>query len=653
MDTHIGHFRIVEELGRGGMGVVLKAHEESLNRFVAIKVLGEHLAEDASYVQRFVREAQSAAKLNHPNIVQIYSIGEHEGQHYFVMEYVSGTSLLHLMRNEGRLDAQRAATLILQTASGLHAAHEQGVIHRDIKPANLMIDNHGIVKIADFGLALLGDAASRLTATGMFMGTPGYLSPEQCINENIDHRTDIYSLGVTFYEALTGVMPFKADSPLALIRQIVEVEPPDVAELNPDTDDETRSILAKMMAKDPAQRYDDCGRLIAALQGYLGLSHGADLPPIVLAPAPDEAKTQPPGISTAAQHDTSPNHLDAAQTQVDTEQTEVDVAPTVAIDSGQQEVPEPPPAPQAPPIEPDAGAESDTEIIQPQTRLWPLLIIVAAVLVAGVIASAFAAWRLGWIGGAGDATQEVALVGKEIAIDQPDQDSAIETSTPDSEDEAAIAIVDTQTGPSGSQAIEHQESGALDRSGASSSSGSGAVQPDRRQATGAQSIPAASSTDSSVSRVSPTPVPPTPMPRPRGVAVVAVGEPLLAGEAEGLFENALGRAGIKTIDEDFLPGVDTHGDPTPQGLAAQLKPHARYLLLIRVEYLGDRQVEYMGRYDSISQSRVVVAAVDLESGERIGPGLRETVEYTNLNAKRALGKALQPRLRGLVQRLNH
>jgi serine/threonine protein kinase len=225
MVERIGHYRIVSELGRGGMGVVYKAHEESLNRFVALKVLGEHLSEDSDYVQRFVREAQSAATLTHPNIVQVYAISEDQGKHFFAMEYVHGTSIQKLLKVGGPMDPMVAASLIIQAASGLDAAHEIDIVHRDIKPANLMVSDKGLVKIADFGLALLMGNASRLTATGMFMGTPGYLSPEQCMEKSPDHRTDIYSLGVTFYEMLTGVQPYTATSPLALIRQIMEATP--------------------------------------------------------------------------------------------------------------------------------------------------------------------------------------------------------------------------------------------------------------------------------------------------------------------------------------------------------------------------------------------------------------------------------------------
>ncbi|HVN76177.1 MAG TPA: serine/threonine-protein kinase, partial [Thermoanaerobaculaceae bacterium] len=267
--SRIGHYTIVSELGRGGMGVVYKAHEESLNRFVAIKVLGEHLSEDPTFVARFVREAQAAAALSHPNIIQIFYIGEDQGKHFFVMEYVSGKSLLAMVRAEGRIGNPRAAQYMLQAANGLAAAHDKGFVHRDIKPANLMVNDQGLLKIADFGLALPQDATTKLTATGMLMGTPGYLSPEQCRGEGVDRRTDIYSLGVTYYELLSGRMPFQADSPLALLHKILQEEPPDISSLSDTVDAETRRIVNRMIAKDRDKRYQDCHELGADLEKLL------------------------------------------------------------------------------------------------------------------------------------------------------------------------------------------------------------------------------------------------------------------------------------------------------------------------------------------------------------------------------------------------
>ncbi|MDX1584020.1 MAG: protein kinase, partial [Thermoanaerobaculia bacterium] len=269
MPDRIGHYKVVGKLGRGGMGVVYKAHEESLNRYVAIKLLGEHLIEDEQFLARFTREAQSAASLSHPNIVQIYFIGEDDGRHYFVMEYVSGKPLDAIIQKVGRIDATHATQITLQASQGLAAAHDSGIIHRDIKPANLILDERGIVKITDFGLALPSQIQSRLTATGMLMGTPGYMAPEQCKGEQADHRTDIYALGVTLYEMLTGNVPFEAESPLVLLKQIMEEEPPDVTSINPEVDRQIIAILDRMIAKEREDRHQSAHELIEELEDYL------------------------------------------------------------------------------------------------------------------------------------------------------------------------------------------------------------------------------------------------------------------------------------------------------------------------------------------------------------------------------------------------
>jgi len=203
-----------------------------LNRFVAIKVLGDHLASDEQFLSRFTREARARrAGCRIRTSSRSTSSATDDGLHYFAMEYVSGRSVQSMIRSEGRIGNPRAAQVIIQAAHGLGAAHDAGIIHRDIKPANLMVDDRGVVKIADFGVALPAEAQTKLTATGALMGTPGYLSPEQCMGESIDHRTDIYALGVTYYEMLTGRMPFNAESPLALLRQILQEDPPDVTQL--------------------------------------------------------------------------------------------------------------------------------------------------------------------------------------------------------------------------------------------------------------------------------------------------------------------------------------------------------------------------------------------------------------------------------------
>jgi len=189
MTMRLGHYDIVEELGRGGMGVVYKGYESSLGRFVAIKALSATMAHDKVFVERFLREARAMATLNDSHIIQIYFIGQDEGQTFFVMEYIDGDSLSGFIKRDGRLDPADALKILLHTAQGLGVAHAQGVIHRDVKPGNIMITSRGQVKVADFGIAIANhDFDSKLTGTGQLVGTPGYLSPEVCLGKPVDAR---------------------------------------------------------------------------------------------------------------------------------------------------------------------------------------------------------------------------------------------------------------------------------------------------------------------------------------------------------------------------------------------------------------------------------------------------------------------------------
>ncbi len=278
MKTQLGHYDLVAELGRGGMGVVYKGYENSLNRYVAIKVLADSLAHDPAVKERFLREARSMAALNDTHIIQIYFIGEDAGQPYIVMEFVQGEALSSVLKREGKLAVEQAAKVIYQTAQGLATAHDRGVIHRDIKPANLMVTQRGSIKIADFGIALVShDISKKLTTTGEFVGTPGYLSPEVCLAKPVDQRSDIFSLGIVLFEMLTGRMPFTDESPLGLMLEVVRAEIPDVRQLNDQVDADLARVLQKMIAKDPADRYQSCQELIADLGRNPLVANGAPL----------------------------------------------------------------------------------------------------------------------------------------------------------------------------------------------------------------------------------------------------------------------------------------------------------------------------------------------------------------------------------------
>jgi serine/threonine-protein kinase len=264
----IGKYEIVSELGRGGMGVVFKAWEESLQRFVAIKMLGDALTDDENLVARFLREARSVADLNHPNIVQVFAVDTHEGRPYFAMEFVEGESLSELIRSSRRIEPQRAVTLLKEVASGLSAAHDKGVVHRDIKPDNIMLTKHGGVKVVDFGVARVDDPNTKLTATGMAVGTPNYISPEVCLGLDVDKRSDLFSMGVVLYEMLTGETPFDADSPLEMMTNVVQSEVPDITSLNPSIDAGLRQILYHMLEKKPDYRYQDFHEVLADVEAY-------------------------------------------------------------------------------------------------------------------------------------------------------------------------------------------------------------------------------------------------------------------------------------------------------------------------------------------------------------------------------------------------
>jgi eukaryotic-like serine/threonine-protein kinase len=267
----LGSYQVQREIGRGGMGVVYLAHEQSLQRVAAIKVLASRLADDAACVKRFGREASAVARLDHPNIVLVYSVGEQDGLHYIAMQYVKGWSLAQFIRAKGPLEWRRALDVTRQAAEALAEAHKHGIIHRDIKPDNIMVDETGGVKVMDFGLARATAASTNLTADGAKLGTPTYMSPEQINGDPVDARTDIYSLGVTLYEMLTGRPPFQADTPMALMYQITHKPVPDVSKQNAAVPENVVELVAGMTAQDPGRRYPSAqalrSRLIDVLSG--------------------------------------------------------------------------------------------------------------------------------------------------------------------------------------------------------------------------------------------------------------------------------------------------------------------------------------------------------------------------------------------------
>jgi serine/threonine protein kinase len=248
----LDHYEVLEVVGHGGMGVVLKAFDDRLHRVIAIKVLAPQMAASGTARKRFAREAQAAAAVAHDHVVAIHAVEETGPLPYLVMHYVAGLSLEERIRQGGPLEVKEILRIGIQTAAGLAAAHAQGLVHRDIKPANILLEN-GVqrVKITDFGLARAVDDAS-LTQSGVIAGTPMYMSPEQARGEMVDHRSDLFSLGSVLYTLCTGRPPFRASGSMAVLKRVCEEEPRPIREINPDVPDWLCAIIGKLQAKDPA-----------------------------------------------------------------------------------------------------------------------------------------------------------------------------------------------------------------------------------------------------------------------------------------------------------------------------------------------------------------------------------------------------------------
>jgi hemerythrin-like metal-binding protein len=272
----IGPYRIVGRLGKGGMGVVYKAVHGVLSRVVAVKVLAPEFSEDKSLVARFVREARIVAALQHPNIVSVFDAGEQDGRYFMAMEYIDGISLCARLKKENVIAETEALSYLRQVTRGLAAAHAKGLIHRDIKPENLLIDRDAVMRIVDFGIAKEYRTDNELTQPGMLVGTPYFMSPEQAEGRQLDARSDLYSLGVTFYRALTGFLPFQATGVLEQMYKHKYEKPASPKCWRPDLSEGLERLLLWLLAKRPEDRPDNAQALLELLDK---IARGEQIPP--------------------------------------------------------------------------------------------------------------------------------------------------------------------------------------------------------------------------------------------------------------------------------------------------------------------------------------------------------------------------------------
>jgi len=289
-------YRIIDRIGEGGMGKVYKAQHIILDKPFAIKVLNPELAQREDSIKRFINEARLTSKIGHPNIIEVTDFGKTPGgSFYFVMEYVSGKTLFDLLNSKKTIPIKETIEIITQCADALYAAHQAGIVHRDLKPDNIMLvvkgDGSYFAKILDFGISkIIGEASTRLTSSGVIIGTPEYMSPEQASQENTDHRTDIYSLGVIMYQMLTGSLPFYSTNPLNLLMMHKTKSPKPMKSFNPNIPTALENICMKCLSKNPQDRYQDMRELMNALNDLakgkadypvkpssLGLSSGLDM----------------------------------------------------------------------------------------------------------------------------------------------------------------------------------------------------------------------------------------------------------------------------------------------------------------------------------------------------------------------------------------
>ena len=676
-----GHYEVTAELGRGGMGVVYKGWEPSLNRQVAIKCLGEHLLNDKDLVERFTREAKATAALNNPNVIQIYFIGEEKGQPYFAMEYIEGQSLDDILKGGNTLTVKHSKNLLKQACLGMAAAHEKDLVHRDIKPANLMLTNDGTLKIVDFGIARTREYGDKLTNTGEFVGTPGYLSPEVCIGKEVDQRSDIFSLGIVFYEMLAGKVPFENDSPLGLMLEVVQSDIPDIRVLNKKVDKKTSFILNKMIAKSPDDRYQSCGEIVRDLGNIIdnetiqNIKSKATVVAQAVKPKISEQITLP-GIDAITQKNLTPVPLKTSGSKkwlVAAAIFAVLGASAFGYYNGYLPIPESNNQ-QSISLTGNTFDESTNDTLIPM-ETEPTSSIASGPNNSSTIKGQGIMTGLSSMFNESEDKDEV-VVSDNTGIDFSDAQVQLDTTQESQESTSSLPLEsELHNDPKNAEFIINTEP---NQSLANIESNTDDVKTSIQTPTQQTKINSSLSTEplltseqqsqlQTVAHISQnrnngiaeikTTVPPiaietqervansvTQIPKKRipkaiplnkGVVVIAFGDPAVANPIEKILESQLKAQGVKVMNEQFIPGMRNlleNGLDLAEIKSLIQKNGGQAMVIANVNYVGSQQLNYAGRSSELINAQLDVDAYEIKSGENIGSGYGSKLSYTSINA---------------------
>jgi serine/threonine protein kinase len=585
----LSNYKVIGMLGKGGMATVYKAHELSLNRVVALKVLSDQLSEDKDYIKRFEREAQAAAQLNHPNIVQVYAIGEEKGVHYFAMEYIKGKSLAEIMKEEGVMAPEKAVAIIKQAADALGEAHGVGLVHRDIKPSNIMIDAAGRPKVTDFGIAYISTAQTKLTREGSIIGTPEYLSPEQCEGKIVDGRSDIYSLGVTLYELLTGKTPYEADTPVSMLMKIVKGDFPPISEIKPDVPPAIRKIVEKMMQTDPNKRYGSMAEVIKDFNEY-EKSLSASAGPAARMPA------------TITYQEIEAQQSTASPSAKSSKWAAVIVAAVIVLLMG-------------------GAFAAKVLYFDKKAKSTPAGQETAAVEQTSPSGAVSETGQTTETPGQGETADTQGTSGQEMSAEsQPGSGEGQQTVGGGNTETAGTAETpitpSSTTFPSSSVTTT---AGTADTSGTSGTSGAAVT------GTGTHSSSPIGTRQSITTKpVSPRTV--KPLPPANSCIITAVGDEDRADLVTPYIQEILARKNFTIIDGPSVADRD-------------LSEVARSRIVITVKQIGTTTLNYYGSSSEQYTVQLTIKVVDLKTGKTVSGPVIETVEYTTLNAQEKLKKA--------------